>query len=518
MRSLVERAIFLLAAVFPFGLAATFAVLVFFGGAGQFFGHDLNYYSLSSMGGWHLACGVLVFGGWLVGLWWVARRLMRSSLSEGRLCLVFFLLAVGLRLILPLLFCGKFGPWSDFAQAWNRALGNPLALDYHKYNPAWMNFALFLKGIAEVFGPHFMANILSGVLFDGVTVVGLYLSLRDVTGNRSAGILAACLYAFNPSSVAYAMTGTPEHASIAFFSLATWLLIRAFGARDLKAFAVLCALTGLAAGLGNSFKPFFYVFGLAAALVFPSSLVRHGIRGWSATVRCMAFLLVYLLEFVICGGFTCASERAFDENLHKGHIMAHYLCVGLNPDGEGTLDGQGSDSLSRRWVWLVENGCPPAEAEKRVANELAEAWAGRWDEVPTFLFRKTIWSWQDDNRPIQFLKCRMRLKKMLKHDVRRHVLHAVSAVGPVVGQIWYLGMMAMGAMAAVLLSRKKDCGLSFLALLLLGFFAMILLAEGQSRYKCLVLPAACGIVAAGLLESSARRAFCAQSAPPSLNE
>ena len=35
MRSLVERAIFLLAAVSPFGLTATFALLVFFDGLGH---------------------------------------------------------------------------------------------------------------------------------------------------------------------------------------------------------------------------------------------------------------------------------------------------------------------------------------------------------------------------------------------------------------------------------------------------------------------------------------------------
>ena len=60
MRSLAERATFLLAAFFPFGLATVLAVLVFFGGAGQFFGHDLGFYGLPSFTD-HLATGLAGF-------------------------------------------------------------------------------------------------------------------------------------------------------------------------------------------------------------------------------------------------------------------------------------------------------------------------------------------------------------------------------------------------------------------------------------------------------------------------
>lgn len=495
-RGVIRRLISIAVVVLPLGLGVVYGLVNLFAGWSWLFpGHDRAFYGLPPMG-LDAPYGSVFLLCWASIAFFAGMALSKLESRQLKLCATIFCVAVALRLALPILFHDGMRPWSDFAQAWSRALGNPLVRDYHKYNPAWMNYALFLRGLAAIFGRHFTVDLLQGIVFDGATAVGLFLAAREFTGNARTALTASIMYAFNPSSVVYAMTASPEHGCIALFTFAWWTLFRGMRADGVGHFLGWAVLTGLLAGFGNALKPFFPVFGTAAMFVFALDLMeRRDLPGRARAARFAMFLLVYAVELAVCRSVTFATEREFNEDLHSHQIASHYLCVGLHPDGEGQL---GVSPKTRRWVELVDAGTPRSEAGRIVAEELKDAWRNRLDEMPSFLLRKTIWTWQDDNRGFRYFSEKMGLQKLKRPRWRAEVFRQIRKNGPTLGQCWYLAMMSAALICAVKFcsrARKTPLGIVFAELLLLGFAGLMLLGEAQSRYKCLVLPAACVLAA-----------------------
>lgn len=493
MKSLLQRATFLMSAILPFGLATALALLVFFGGAGQFFGHGLDFYGLPSFSD-HLAAGLVVFAvlgvttTGIVAIGARADKVCRKPYVPLPALLAF--LAVAARSVIVVCFGHETAPDGDNGFAWSRAIGHSNAADYHSTIPCWMNYSFLLRILAVLFGNDYRIDLSAGVVMDGISTVLVFMLAFRVTGKNSAAALAASLLALNPALTAYALAGTPEHLATACFLMAALLFHHMVEDEMSRRGIVLCASAcGLALGVGNSIKPIFPLVGTAMAMALVIGANR---RARLAKLSC-ALAVAYVVQFGVAHCITAATESAFAVKLSDKSLLPHTVVVGLNRQGEGQV---GIGNLSRTVQNGLRAGMSMDEAAATGYRTVQNDWHGHLNEIPGFLARKFIWAWQDFNRPLfyfkrdagHFLKSHPKAKAK---GLRKHLYrHLATALSPANGLI-YLCIMAAGTYWAVV------CGLRmrntraidlFVVLMPLGFFCMLTLMEAQSRYKCLVLP------------------------------
>ncbi len=510
MKGIVQRGIFLLAAAFPFGLAAVFALLVFFGGIGQLFGHGLDFYGLPSFSA-HLARSVVGFAilvGMVVGIVFTGINVDRT---RGKIYVPLPILLVSIAIAIRLVVVASFGcgtaPTTDNGFAWFRAIGRPSVADYHMTIPCWMNYSLLLRALAIIFGNDYRVDLVAGVVFDGVSTFLVFLLAFRVTGRNAAASLAASLFALNPALVVYALAGTPEHLAIAIF-LAAALLYRRLteegGGGKIMLLALACGLT---LGVGNAIKPIFPLVGTAMAL---SVILGAGDKARLVRLSC-ALAVAFVVQFGVVRCITAASESVFDVSLSDKNSVAHMLVVGLNRQGEGQV---GIGNVSRTVQNALKAGMPMDEAARIGYKTMQDDWRGHLDEVPRFFARKFIWAWQDFNRPCRYFqrdaaRFLKRNPKAKARSLRKLLYRCLVDVLPPVNGLVYLGAMAAGMWWAVVCGlRKRDVRAidMFVVMMLLGFFCMLALIEAQSRYKCLVLPFAFIFVSQGFGDWIGKRA------------
>ncbi len=505
---IVQRLAFVAAAIVPFGLATVLSALVFFGGAGQFVGHDLPFYGLPQIGE-HLASGCVSFALLclaFVGLAVAARRTHGSS--PLWLALALAIAAVVARLALVGLFWQDAAPPVDNGFAWLRAIGEPSPEDYHRTIPIWMNYSLLLRPLAFFFGRSYGVDLVAGALFNGLSAFLVFLVAERMSGRRDVPVLAVALYALNPAFVAYSLCGTPEHVAIAAFLGSAYLFCRMVEAGSVRRTLLFAFLCGLAMGVGNAVKPLFPLLGTAMVLAVLPWTPRRGTRVF---VALGGLAVVFAVQFCVVRTTTAVTEKTFDCRLSDKQSVSHMLVVGLNRQGEGQLLGE----LSR----IVQNGLKaglPMEEAARIGRErVLEDWRGHYGAIPGFFLRKSIWGWQDFNTPFFYFRrynvppggSEEGQRVGLAGRLRRLAWWALTGPLPVANAFLYFGVVLLGAgaMASCAFDGKEKGVLDvFGCMLIIGFFFMIMLIEAQSRYKCLILPFVFVFVARFAVELSER--------------
>ncbi len=483
-------------AVVPLGLAAVLSELVFFGGAGQFAGHDLAYYGLPNMGKCLLS-GIIcfaVFAGIMAAAYLLARK---TDWSVYRWAFILAAVSLLARLAIVCLFWGDSLLFSDNGFAWLRAIGEPSPKDYHWTIPSWMNYSLFLRPFAFLFGKGYGVDLAAGAVFEGIATFLIVLVANRMTGRKTVAVLAAAFHALNPALVAYSLSGTPEHFAIAFFLAATYLFCRMTEVDTVRGKFVAAVSCGLVLGLGTSIKSIFPLVGAAmlGAVLLGKDSTGNSPRRRLPLLLC-ALAVVFILQAVVVRCMTAMTEVAFDVKLSDKQSVSHMLVVGLNRQGEGQL---GLGELSRTVDNCLRAGMSMEEASREGRRRVLDDWRGHYEEVPGFFMRKFIWGWQDFNRPCRyfqrdvarFLKKHPGARKGLVGKTRGMAYRSFAGALPVANAFVYLCMMAFGTCAAI--RRAMDKGRKsplemFAALMIVGFFFMLAVIESQSRYKCLVLP------------------------------
>lgn len=472
-----------------FALSAAFAaVALIFGWAWAWPGHDHGFYMWPAIG--HPVAGMFS-AGLLVAILFLIMRLMRtrpqmSLAGMAGAVTVVFLLTVGLRATLLCVFGKGAVPYSDFQWAFERATASVIsgAGDNHRWYPAWMNFSLWLKGLVALFGERYWAVLLIGMVFDGFTAAGVFMVLRSNGQPLHAAVFGSALYAVNPSSVAYGMTATPEHVSIACYVWATYFYLRAYSATRWRHLLLNAVLAGCLVGCGDAMKPFLPVLLGAFALALLLSPLRFNGRQWLAIVA----LVVVAKSIVFL--WTTFSEREFEIRLDNATAYPYYLYVGCNRQGEGQIH---LGSISRLYIKDLNNGMPLQQACSRAFDRVMSDWEGHEAEMPSFVMKKLIWAWQDDLTPLRYFGYSVGARtdwaafRKASYVFMREYLPSIS-------QFWYLTFMSILALLLLrrsVLAPSVTFDLLVVSLICIGFYFVTLAGEAQSRYKCLVLPFSC---------------------------
>jgi 4-amino-4-deoxy-L-arabinose transferase-like glycosyltransferase len=194
-------------------------------------------------------------------------------------------------------------------------------------------YPLFLRGIFDVFGPHYAAVVAVQLVFS-VAVVGLVYSLAQLLLSRRLALFAALVLAIDPASIVFANQMMTETLFAFFLTLALALIVVAMRRRD----AVVAAAAGLAIGLAALTRP------VAAylPLVLGPAIVLVGRRQKRVS---LSMTVAVVLGFTLpVGGWIVRNANATGVatiSTIEGYNMWHYRAVGaLEETGEKPWDAR----------------------------------------------------------------------------------------------------------------------------------------------------------------------------------
>lgn len=533
-------------AVCPLLLSVFCALPNFFGGWGLVWdGHPYDFYFLPDikrhlLGGVALAC---VWGGCFV---WFCKSQFRTDARH--LPLKLFLITLVSRGVLALTIGQFASPVSDFAFAWDRACAGCVTSENgaHLLFPAWMSFSMFERCWVLAFGSNMGVALFAGAVLNAITAVMMFQFAMYMFERREVAFAASSLYVFYPTSIVYTMTASPEHMCVACFMTMSVMLAECMSketAVGRRLMLIVCA--GVIAGLGNSVKPIFGIYAVATAI----SLFVVFLRAETVSL-CRSFLPVSVfVAFVITEIFTSSlvlrgTEAMFDISLRAVNPTPHFLCVGLNRQGEGQIHVGG---LSRLWNMLISEGMSPKDATRQTCDAVMGDWQEHTGDILPFLMKKFVWTWQDDNRPYGMAMLQLgkglgakilddndreaMAKKIVKRELgdegssaaagdkspssRALFVDSVWQTIQTAGFVVYFSIM-LSAVVGVLLYRRRltvnACCL-WVCLFVLGFWCLMVLSEAASRYKSIVMPYVFLLMApfvARLIKMQVNSAACAR--------
>ncbi len=481
---------------FPLIMAVFLSLVYFAGGWNNLIeGHDFEYYFLKKIDVSLPLIGLIFI--WIISIASLTYLFNKISIKVntpiGRkifLSIFIFLLAFGVRYLLIFMYREDLLPFSDFSAAWERARGDFEAGKIEQYSlfPAYMNFSLYENYIIRIFGESFVNILYINAAYCGITAIFLFLITREITDNDFACILAGVIYALYPSNIFYSLTATPEFIAILFNTIGVYAFIKAYKKKNMVYQLIWIIIGGLSLGVGGSFKTYSIVMIIAFAMVLIAKYIIENRKCNKQEI--LSVVLVIIIGLL---GYKCAStsilnmsSQHFNMGLSTEKAVPHFLLVGLNTESEGQINVGTLSDLYRQYY--MSNGLNYEEAKAYAYDLLKNDWANNKKRIIPNFGKKMIWAWQDDYTPIYYYLNRVGIN--IDSVSENFVYKTVDEYGAGIVQIAYFLIMLFASVAVLANAKKKDVDfvVEFLLLIVFGYFCMIFLVEGQSRYKCLVMP------------------------------
>jgi hypothetical protein len=359
-------------------------------------------------------------------------------------------------------------PVSDFFDMHSGALSaarGDFSFGTNEYFTRWvyqLGFTLYEALIIKLFGSSLIVLQLFNILFQMGTAVILYKSAAKAFG-ETCGRAAALLYAVYVPNIMMCSVLTNQHISVFLYFLGLYFLIRKrfVGKYD-------WLLIGLCFGFGNLMRPLgsFFLVGFVAYAAFFLLAPRIRERSWPAlAAKCIGVIAVYWLvqqaaSFALVQGGVTPYPLANREPYWK-------FMIGLNP---ATVGGWSYDDT----VYVLQY--PIGEERNRVELELLKERLENKRQVAALFASKTKVMWgAEDSAPMWSLPDMDRPslhKRLVQAERIEYVLLA------------FFGLVAM----TVIAWRGASAEASLFLLLLLGYAALHVVIEVQTRYRFDIFP------------------------------
>ncbi len=469
--SLLERMFWLLVSCLPLGLAVILSWHTFFFSTSA---DSEKYFQLPLD---HKLFSLLVFVGAILLLWICYKRHLLPVLAA------FAALA---RLGFMVLFLNNLAPFADAERVWLIASHQNLdSLAYNSYFPEWSNWTALQRLAVDLL--HIDQNFL--FIWQSIACVlsaaAIYFLVRKVYSRPSLPWLCFCIYLLIPSQFIYSVSYlAPDHTATCLILWGTYFLLFLFE-RSFRLKNVFFVFLGsVLIGLGNSFKPVGLITIVALIIAVVFRIIRD--KSVSYALRCVvAIVLAVVCIALIPTAVRTMSEKILNTRIDSSATM-HYLCVGLNTEGEGQIH---IGSKSRTYATLRSNGYSAEQAKEETLHMLVQDWKEHWREVPHLFAEKLTWAWRDDGVPVYyFVNSSLHAESLSR--MQAAVFSSIRQYGGSFSQIGYAFLMSFALLASVrtFLRGNKNTGHFLFGLLIFGFFCLLLLSEAQSRYKSNIMP------------------------------
>lgn len=494
----------------PLGLAAILAGIYILGGWEVFsdgFGPDhfglpvLTHfqYAAVSIGAVLLLCIL-----WIKMIDVCAKKIKKELFK--RIVIAFFVFFVAIIVRLPLLYMFRedLVPFSDFQRSWDMAHGIWEGnLDYYSLFPSYLNYSVYQKWVVSLIGDSYMNILYLNVVYSSLTASFIYLIVTEVSDHLRISGLAGILYALYPANIVYTTTGTPEFITIFFNTVSVWLLIYLLKITDRKKSIIIAFMAGIMLGIGDSYKSFAVIILIAFSMSFVAKLIIEKEKVYFGKRQYISLGITMMILISVLFGYQATSriilsftENNYGQEINTSASLPHFFLVGLNTEGEGQIH---LGTMSRQYYQTyLSNGMNLDEAKKYAYALLKSDWNENIDKIIPLFGKKIVWAWQDDNRPLLYLLEYEGVN--IDSATERVVCDYLENILPEVTQIYYLLLMSTAVIGAVCMTKQRNINFifEFYALIIFGYFCLLMLSEAQSRYKCLIMPYVCILSAIGI--------------------
>lgn len=396
----------------------------------------------------------------LLGRWFAGLRSGTPALA------VIVALAVILRLVW--ISAVDTQPLSDFADMHGAALlaaAGDFSFGTNAYFSRWtyqIGFAMFEAGLIKLFGSSLMVLKVANVLLQAGTAIVLYKAGERCFG-RSAGLAAALLYALYIPLIMMCSVLTNQHVSTFLYMLGMYVLVsRRLAGRWDWLWLALCV------GLGHLMRPMggFFMAGVVVYAVLFLLPPRLRNREWlSIPAKIAAVVAVYwLIQFG--AGLALNTTGITPYPLANREPYWKWM-VGLNPETNGGWSYADS---------VYAESFPIGEARDQAERELLLERLADKDQLLSLLVSKTKRMWgAADDAPM------WSLPEGSDPEFRLALVRAE--------RVQYVATALLGLLAVLLMAVRgaRQEGALYL-LLLLGYAALHIGIEVQTRYRFDVLP------------------------------
>lgn len=498
--------------MFPIAMALFLGLIYMHGGWGDIIdGHTLDYYFLGKIEfSFFLVLLNVIWGAIAlcvgVAIYRISETIDNKLIKTIFISIFIGIISFGIRCMLLLVFAEDLLPFSDFAVAWERARGNFEGgnISYYSLFPAYLNWSVFESKVIQLFGEHYIVILCINAFFSGITTSLIYLIAKEIRLDEFMCICAGILYAFYPSNILYNTVGTPEFLAIVLNTLGVFLLVKTFNTDGLFNKYVLSIIGGVSLGVGGSYKTFSIVMIVAFFIISTMDFLMKTIKNKKSFLSFFVPTFLIIISFMFTTNIILAgTSDIYNMELDTKTATPHYLLIGLNTESEGQIH---VGTLSRQYYqYYLENEMNYDTAREYAYNLLKEDWNNnRTNIIPNFA-KKMIWAWQDDCTPVRYF---LNSEGINPDSTLEIIIYKViSSYGYGVSEIMYMLILFLALLGTFYYAKKRELefGYEYIALVIFGYFCMIFLSEGQSRYKCLIMAYVCIISSVGI-------SFCKDSA------
>lgn len=360
-------------------------------------------------------------------------------------------------------------PASDFSKMYTAAVSaaaGDFSFNDSEYFSAWvyqMGFTMYEALIVKLFDHPILVLKLIHVVFSVGTILLIYAAASAIF-NEKCGRIASLLYAFYIPNIIMCSVLTNQHLSTFFFMLGCVLILHKDW--DVKYRWI---LIGLSFGIGHIMRPLGGVFiaALVAYTLIIELLPSINKKVWSISAKLIGSIIAfYLLQTLVSSAFMSAG---YTEHPLSNREPYWKFMVGLNAETDGRWSREdakyvlqyklGEERDQAELAIIKERLSDPSAVVTLIAKKFYVFWGATDDSV--------YWSLSELNRPY--------LSSTLQSMER----------------IMFILMSGFGIFSLIALFRKglKQPQSLFFVILLLGYTAIHLIIEIQSRYRLDVIPA-----------------------------
>lgn len=402
-------------------------------------------------------------------------------------------------------------PYSDFFLCYTYATtqSNAEQMSHVPYNAV---YSIVLRRIVSLFGESPFPIIVCQAVFTALIPLLLYGICMRAFSSPALALMAAGLYALNPSMILYTCVTSPENVSPVFFTLMIFLLVETWRFREtnLKRSLLCAAGAAVSLGLTNVFKPvgsllliafvatelLIYLVPLCVAWFRQPDHRKAILRAGCASIACILFCVAG--QKLVFAGVTAACERELGYPIsyqvdYSASSLGSVAYFGLSPVGQGYWNAETSKTIWEANAMFDD----PKEANDYLMQKLiAELKEYGFPAFLNLLKGKIVSSWANE-WTFGFFATRTESTGT-----------APSFFDTAQGAYWcstfptsyttYINFGASLCFLFLLLCRRKASPFELFMTCMLGVvFCAFIILESQCRYKSTFVPLICTASAIG---------------------
>lgn len=408
-------------------------------------------------------------------------------LLDNKKFIILFTIINILRFAFFLIFASAIKPFSDFQNAYDIAVKNydftSLLVRYSHF-PQWCNFICLERLICSAGINYYSFFVLIELLLNSIISLIIYIVSILIIDNKQVGYVASIFYLLNPSNILYSMVFKPDTISLLFVMIAVCFysyILKNINNIKIGKFIKYDVLASIFIAIGNAYKPITLIYIIAFNSVCLFYLFKIN------RVKLLIGLLIVMVSFLPINFYIGSSISGFTENILNTTLDRdatwHYLCIGLNTESEGQIH----IGTKSRYYAVTRSQYDYDTTVQMTKNMLVKDYKSSSPKKLILNFgKKFVWVVQDDIIPAYYFNNNIINTK--KINLFQKIVYKVMTIFSIpLSWICYIIILSFGVYSIIDII-EENYKVLFIKVCCFGYLCVLMLSEGQSRYKSNIIP------------------------------